>query len=152
MNSNESNNIDGLKVYVTPGCLGCRLAMAFFDRHCITYTKKDILKEKLLTEEIMDILSLSENGFDDILSTRSKEHQQKRRHIGQYTINEMIDFIILYPQILSRPIIVQYHNARPRRLLIGYNSNDIEIFLRGLYDQKPKQPSIPSPHQSKSSL
>ncbi|MDR3163604.1 MAG: Spx/MgsR family RNA polymerase-binding regulatory protein [Mycoplasmataceae bacterium] len=137
--------MDGLKIYVTPGCLGCRLAMAFFDRHCISYIKKNILKEKLKPEEIMDILSLSENGFDDILSTRSKEHQQKRRQINNYTIGEMIELIILYPQILSRPIIIQYHNSRPQRLLIGYNSNDIEIFLRGLYDQKPKQATIPSP-------
>ncbi|MDR0825885.1 MAG: hypothetical protein LBM72_01315, partial [Mycoplasmataceae bacterium] len=44
--------------------------------------------------------------------------------------NEIIKLIITYPEILSRPIIIQYVNDKPYRLLIGYNNHDIEIFLR----------------------
>lgn len=120
-----------IKIYTSPGCLGCRQAKKFFNDNHLDYIEKDFTKEKLNKEELLDILSLSENGFADILSIRSKQYQKIKKHIDDYKTNQLIDLIVKYPEILSRPIIIQYKsNNTPIRLLIGYNSNDIEFFLR----------------------
>jgi regulatory protein spx len=125
-----------IKIYVSPACLGCRQAIAFFRKNGIKYTEKDFTKLKLTRQELTDILSISENGFDDILSIRSNTYKRHKEDLDEYTINQIIDLIIRYPEILSRPIIIQYKNNIPFRLLIGYNSNDIEIFLRDIHERE----------------
>jgi len=119
-----------IKMYVTNGCLGCRQAKKFFEQNNLEYIEKDVTKEKLTRQELVDILSLTENGFADILSIRSKVYQQIKDEVDELKTNDAIEKIIENPEILSRPIIIQYINNFPLRLLIGYNASDIEIFLR----------------------
>lgn len=120
-----------IKVFITGGCLGCRKTINFFKEHKIEFVKKDFSKTKLTPNELLDILSLSNDGFNDILSIRSKEYQTKKTQINDLKLKQMIELIISNPMILSRPIIIQYDEKKePFRLLVGYNSEDLEIFLR----------------------
>ncbi|MDR0826198.1 MAG: transcriptional regulator Spx, partial [Mycoplasmataceae bacterium] len=57
-----------IKIYTSPACLGCRKAIEFFKKNNLEYREKDFTKYALSKQELLDILSLSENGFDDILS------------------------------------------------------------------------------------
>jgi hypothetical protein len=43
---------------------------------------------------------------------------------------DAVNFVINNQQVLHRPIIIQYYNDKPLRLLIGYNANDITVLLR----------------------
>ncbi len=129
-----------IKVYISPGCLGCRQVVKFFEKHNIKYIKKDFTKTKLTKKEVFDILSLTSNGFNDILSSRSIEYKKRKNKLSDLKINEMIDLIIKYPQIMSRPICIQYLNNEPFRALIGYDADDIEIFLRKDKEKIVKKP------------
>ena len=82
--------------------------------HNAGYTKEDIFK----------MLANSENGFDDIISTRSKVFKEKQLEPDNMTIQELVDFIIENPSVLKRPIIINENE-----LQVGYNNEDITIFL-----------------------
>ena len=61
-----------IKIYTTPSCSSCRKAKQFFKDENIPYTEKNIFVTDLSDEELRDILSKSENGTEDIISTKSK--------------------------------------------------------------------------------
>ena len=64
------------------------------------------------------------NGFEDIISTRSKAFKENNLNADDMTINELLDFIVENPSVLRRPIIVDKH-----RLQVGYNDEEIRCFL-----------------------
>jgi regulatory protein spx len=102
----------------------------FLKEHNIPYKFKNLVNEQLTKEEIEDILSLTNNGFDDLVSTKTSAYKNLNLNFGETLFNDAIKIIVDHPEILHRPIALQYFNDKPLRLLIGYNSSDILIFLR----------------------
>ena len=113
-----------IQIYTTPSCASCRKAKKWFDQYHIPYSEKNIFSIKLSKEDILKMLANSENGFDDIISTRSKVFKEKKLDPDSMTMNELINFIIEYPSVLKRPIIINENE-----LQVGYNNEDITIFL-----------------------
>ena len=70
------------------------------------------------------MLANSENGFDDIISTRSKVFKEKKLDPDSMSVGALIDFIIENPSVLKRPIIIN-----ESELQVGYNNEDITIFF-----------------------
>ncbi|MDR0985672.1 MAG: Spx/MgsR family RNA polymerase-binding regulatory protein [Mycoplasmataceae bacterium] len=118
-----------IKLFISNACLGCKKVDEYFKKNNIQFITKDFTKTPLDKQELLDILSLTENGFEDILSVRSKTYKKYQNQINEMPIKEVINLILEKPEILSRPIILQYENDKPYRLLVGYNSEDIQIFL-----------------------
>ena len=96
----------------------------WFDQYKIPYSEKNIFSIKLSKEDIYKMLANSENGFDDIISTRSKVFKEKHLEPESMTIQELVNFIIENPSVLKRPIIINENE-----LQVGYNNEDITIFL-----------------------
>lgn len=113
-----------IQIYTTPSCASCRKAKKWFDQYKIPYSEKNIFSIKLSKEDIFKMLANSENGFDDIISTRSKVFKEKQLEPDSMTIQELVDFIIENPSVLKRPIIINENE-----LQVGYNNEDITIFL-----------------------
>ena len=113
-----------IQIYTTPSCASCRKAKKWFDQYNIPYSEKNIFSIKLSKEDIFRMLANSENGFDDIISTRSKVFKEKQLEPDSMTIQELVDFIIENPSVLKRPIIINENE-----LQVGYNNEDITIFL-----------------------
>ncbi|MDD3171108.1 MAG: Spx/MgsR family RNA polymerase-binding regulatory protein [Bacilli bacterium] len=113
-----------LKVYTSPSCASCRKVKKYFKDYNIQYIEKNILNTKLTREDILKIVMRSENGFDDIISTRSKVFREKNLQVDNMKIGELVDFIIENPNILRRPIIVADNEIQ-----VGYNDDDITLFL-----------------------
>ncbi len=113
-----------IQIYTTPSCASCRKAKKWFDQFNIPYYEKNIFSIKLSKDDIYKMLANSENGFDDIISTRSKVFKEKKLDPDHMKVSEMIDFIIQYPSVLKRPIIIN-----ETELQVGYNNEDITIFL-----------------------
>jgi regulatory protein spx len=102
----------------------------FLKEHNIPYVFKNLVNEKMTKEEIEDILSLTNNGFDDLVSTKTSSYKKLNIKFDEILFNDAIQLIIDHPEILHRPITVQYLEDKPLRLLIGYNNSDILILLR----------------------
>lgn len=113
-----------IKIYTSPSCLGCRKVKKYFKEHNITYEEKSIINNKLKREDIYKMLVHSENGFEDIISTRSKVFKENNIDLDDLNLNQLIDFIIEHPTVLKRPIILNDYE-----LQVGYNVDDITLFL-----------------------
>jgi|SRR5690554_4244788 len=113
-----------IKLYTSPSCLSCRKVKRYFDKYNIEYTEKNILHNRLTSDDIFSMLVNSENGFEDIISSRSKVYKETDVDFDSMTIHELVDFIIDNPTVLKRPIIVT-----DMELQVGYNNDDITLFL-----------------------
>jgi len=113
-----------IKIYTSPSCSSCRKAKDFFKKEEIPYQEKNIFVATLNDDELKDMLTKSENGTEDIISTRSKIIKEKNVDVESMTIKELIAFIRENPSVLKRPIMVD-----DRKIQVGYNPEEIRVFI-----------------------
>ena len=113
-----------IKIYTAPSCSSCRKAKDFFKKEEIPYQEKNIFVATLNDDELKDMLTKSENGTEDIISTRSKIIKEKNVDVNSMTIKELISFIRENPSVLKRPIMVD-----DRKIQVGYNPEEIRVFI-----------------------
>ncbi len=113
-----------IKIYTSPSCSSCRKVKQWFDEQKIPYEEHNIFSSSLSEAELKEILYKSENGTDDIISTRSKVIKEKEIDINSLTMSEVVKFIKENPSVLKRPIMVDKH-----RIQVGYNSEEIMTFI-----------------------
>ena len=113
-----------IQLYTAPSCLSCRKVKKYFKDNNINFIEKNILNTRLHRDDILRMLISSENGFEDIISTRSKIFKDQGLNIDDMSTNALMEFIVKNPTVLKRPIIVS-----DLELQVGYNEEDITIFL-----------------------
>ena len=113
-----------IKIYTSPSCSSCRKVKKWFENQKIPFEEHNIFAAILDEKEIKDILFKSENGFDDIISSRSKIVKEKNINFESMTVKELITFVRENPSVLKRPIMVD-----DRRIQVGYNEEEIRIFI-----------------------
>ena len=113
-----------IKIYTSPSCSSCRKVKQWFDEQNIPYEEHNIFAAALNEKELKEMLYKSENGTEDIISTRSKIIRDKKIDLNKMSINEIIAFIKENPSVLKRPIMVD-----SRRIQVGYNSEEIMTFI-----------------------
>lgn len=114
-----------LNLYTSPSCTSCRKAKAWLKEHDISFKERNIFANPLNKEEIMQVLRMTENGTEEIISTRSRTFQNLKINLDDLSIDQLIDLVEKNPSLLRRPIIMD-----DRRLQVGYNDEDeIRRFL-----------------------
>ncbi|QQK81222.1 transcriptional regulator Spx [Salicibibacter cibi] len=113
-----------ITLYTTSSCTSCRKAKTWLQEHDIPFRERNLFSETITADEIKSILSLTEDGTDEIISKRSKQFQNSDVNIEQLPISDLFRFIQENPGILKRPIIVD-----EKRLQVGYNEDEIRMFL-----------------------
>lgn len=113
-----------IKLYVSPSCTSCRKAKAWLEEQNLEFEEKNIFHEPLSKDEIKDILSLTEEGTEEIISYRSQAYQSLDVDIEDLSMNELLNLFKDQPSLIRRPIIMD-----DRRLQIGYNEEEIRCFL-----------------------
>ena len=108
----------------SPSCTSCRKAKAWLEENDITYNERNIFSEPLTIGEIKSILRMTEDGTEEIISTRSKVFQELNVELDELPLNKMFDLIQDNPGLLRRPIMVD-----EKRLQVGYNEDEIRRFL-----------------------
>lgn len=111
-------------LFTSPSCTSCRKAKAWLQEHDIPYTERNIFSENLSIDEIKAILRMTEDGTDEIISTRSKTFQKLNVDIDSLPLQELYQIIQDNPGLLRRPIILD-----EKRLQVGYNEDEIRRFL-----------------------
>ena len=84
----------------------------------------------MTSDDLKAILSKTENGTEDIISTRSKVFQKLNVDVDDLTINQLLVLISEHPSLLRRPIIMD-----DKRMQIGFNEDEIRAFLPRSYRQ-----------------
>lgn len=111
-------------LFTSPSCTSCRKAKAWLEEHQIEYVERNIFAEPLSIAEIKEILRMTEDGTDEIISTRSKIFQQLDVNLDTLPLQELYKLISENPGLLRRPIIMD-----EKRLQVGYNEDEIRRFL-----------------------
>jgi len=111
-------------LYTSPSCTSCRKAKAWLEEHEIPFRERNIFLEPLSIDEIKGILRMTEDGTDEIISTRSKVFQKLDVNIEQLPMQDLFGLIQKNPGLLRRPIIID-----EKRLQVGYNEDEIRRFL-----------------------
>ncbi|MDR0199926.1 MAG: transcriptional regulator Spx [Streptococcaceae bacterium] len=119
-----------VELFLSPSCTSCRKARAWLSAHHVEYREHNIMTQPLKTEEVRQILSKTENGTEDIISMRSKIFQKLNLDVDSLTVNQLIKLIAEEPSLLRRPIIMD-----DKRLQVGFNEEDIRVFLPRQYRQ-----------------
>lgn len=111
-------------LYTSPSCTSCRKARMWLEDQGITYKERNIFSEPLTLDEIKGILRMTEDGTDEIISTRSKIFQKLNIDLDSLPLQHLYDLIQKNPGLLRRPIILD-----EKRLQVGYNEDEIRRFL-----------------------
>ncbi len=111
-------------LFTSPSCTSCRKAKAWLEEHEISYKERNIFTEPLTLEEAKQILRMTENGTDEIISTRSKIFQELDIDLETMPLQDLFKLISENPGLLRRPIIID-----EKRLQVGYNEDEIRRFL-----------------------
>lgn len=127
-----------ITLFLSPSCTSCRKARAWLTKHDVEFQEHNIITNPLTTEELMAILSFTENGTEDIISTRSKVFQKLNIDVDELSISQLIALIAENPSLLRRPIIMD-----KKRMQIGFNEDEIRAFLsRDYRKQELRQATI----------
>ena len=111
-------------LYSSPGCASCRKAKQWLKERNLEYVEKNIFSTILKEKEIKYLLSRSENGTEDLVSTRSKAFQKLDRNLDEFSLKELVEFIQANPSVMKRPIIINEDN-----FLVGYDDDEITAFV-----------------------
>jgi len=122
-------------LFTSPSCTSCRKAKAWLIENEIDFVERNIFSEALTTDEIKDILSITEHGTEDIISFRSKTFQKLNLDIESMSIQELYKVIQDNPGMLRRPIIVDDKRLQMERNLIGVIQFEFEQGMSTSIDQ-----------------
>lgn len=111
-------------LYSSPSCTSCRKAKQWLVDHNLPFIERNLNKEPLRAEDVKAMLRLTEDGTEELISTRSKIFSELTIDLDDMSINKLIDLIVMYPSLLKRPIILD-----DQRMQIGYNDDEIRRFL-----------------------
>jgi len=113
-----------IRLYTTNSCTSCRKAKKWLIDHHIPFEEKNFGVSPITTNELKDILLLTEEGTEDIISVRSKVFKKIEKDINELSLNELLHLIEEHPGLLRRPIMID-----EKRLQIGFNEDEIRCFL-----------------------
>lgn len=118
-----------ITLYYDVGNASCIQAMKWFKEYNIKINTKRI--EQMSSNELIYILSLTENGFSDILKCPTRAGQKvlnQIKNIEDSTFNSSINYILNNTNLLKGPIIIDNN-----KLVIGYKAENMRIFLPSKY-------------------
>lgn len=113
-----------IKIYTSSSCSSCRKVKKWFEEQNIPFVEKSIFSPSLNVKDLKEMVSKSENGTDDIISSRSKIIRSSHVNIDEMKFPEFFEFVKNNPSVLKRPIIVD-----DRKIQVGYNADEITAFI-----------------------
>lgn len=112
------------KVFTTTSNTSCRKAIDWLDEYEIPYEEKNLSKTPITVEEIQEILSLTNEGTEEIISKKTRVIKKLKVDIDTLSLPQLYEVIMNNPGMLHLPII---HDGR--KLQVGYNDEEIRRFL-----------------------
>ena len=113
-----------IKIYTISSCTSCKKAKTWLNKHQLPYKEQNLGKEPLTKEEILTILSKTENGVESNIKKKNRYAKALNCDIDELSVSEVIDLIQENPRILKSPILID-----DKRLQVGYKEDDIRAFL-----------------------
>lgn len=113
-----------LKLFTSPSCTSCRKARAWLIEHDIGFEERNMMSQPLTIEELRAVLSMTENGTEELISTRSKAYASLKIDLNDLTLHKLLELLASNPALVRRPLLID-----KMHLQIGYNEDEIRCFL-----------------------
>ncbi|MDX1596651.1 MAG: ArsC/Spx/MgsR family protein [Nitrosopumilaceae archaeon] len=111
-----------MKVFHKSTCITCKRAISEIQRMKKDVETRDFFKEPLTEQELKKIIKLSGKKPKELLRKRDKMYKELKFESKQHTDNQIIKYMIKYPGLIQRPIIIMGN-----KILIGkISSKDIK--------------------------
>ncbi|QRG65788.1 Spx/MgsR family RNA polymerase-binding regulatory protein [Brevibacillus choshinensis] len=120
----ERTHTGKLTFFTYPSCTSCRKAKAWLAENGVNYEERHLFKNPPTAEELLDIIKMTSNGLDEILSTRSQRFKNLDVDINDMSVKELLEMLSEEPQLLKRPILTDGEN-----LIVGFNSSAMKNLL-----------------------
>src|SRR5699024_11451227 len=95
-----------IKFYTISSCTSCKKAKASLNAHQLPYKEQNLGKEPLTREEILAILTKTENGIESIVSSKNSYAKALDCNLDELSLSEVIDLIQEKPSILKSSIMI----------------------------------------------
>ena len=123
-----------IKIYTVAYSSSCEKAKAWLQEHNLEFEEISLTKSELTDSEILHLLSLTEDGTEEIISKRGKAFKKLNVDLDDLSMSRLIEVIEKNRTLLRRPLIVD-----DKRLQVGYNEDDIRKFLPVLSERSPSR-------------
>ncbi|MGD8190002.1 Spx/MgsR family RNA polymerase-binding regulatory protein [Brevibacillus ginsengisoli] len=110
--------------FTYPSCTSCRKAKAWLAENGVKYVERHLFKNPPSAEELLEIIKMTTNGMDEILSTRSQKFKNLDVEIEDMTVSELLEMLSEDPRLLKRPILTDGENV-----IIGFNQSAMKNLL-----------------------
>lgn len=118
-----------IEVYYLSNTNSGRTAMKWLEKHNLEFVDRKITKKNPIEEhEIKKMLAHAENGFDDLINTRTTKFKQLKLNENECSTDDLITVLIDNPSLIRLPIIID-----EKKLVIGFNEREIRCFLSKQY-------------------
>jgi len=119
--------MDPIAFYTYPSCTSCRKTKKWLKTNKVAFTERHIFRETPTYEELLHLLSMTTEGLDELLATRSQSFKNLTQDVEELPLSEVVKLIIQDPKLLKRPILTD-----GKKLIVGYNPEG----LRSLSNKK----------------
>jgi regulatory protein spx len=113
--------VNNLTFFTYPSCTSCRKAKKWLTSHSVDFDERHLFRETPTHKELMDLLSLTTDGLDEILATRSQTFKDLGKDVNDLPLSEVIKLIIDEPKLLRRPLLTD-----GKKLVVGYNPEGLQ--------------------------
>ncbi|NQD67710.1 transcriptional regulator Spx [Bacillus haikouensis] len=113
-----------LMFYSYPSCTSCRKAKKWLNANSIDFNERHLFRETPTHKELVQLLSLTTEGLDEILATRSQTFKKLGKDINDLPLSAVIELIVQEPKLLRRPLITD----GKKLVVVGYNPDAMKGF------------------------
>jgi regulatory protein spx len=107
--------------YTYPSCTSCRKAKKWLNANSIDFDERHLFRDTPTHEELVQLLSLTTEGLDEILATRSGSFKKLGKNVNDLPLSAVIELIVQEPKLLRRPLVTDGN-----KLVVGYNPDGLK--------------------------
>lgn len=101
-----------IKIYTIPGCSSSLKAKEWLRNHDLQFEEFNLITHKIARDEIITLLSLTENGVLDIISQRSQTYQSFKNTFEDLPLKTLISILKENRSLLRRPSLLMKKTFR----------------------------------------
>lgn len=113
--------MNDLIFFTYPSCTSCRKTKKWLTANAVAYEERHLFKETPTSEELKVLLSLTTEGLDELLATRSRVYKSLNQDVNELTLSQVINMLVEEPRLLKRPIVTD-----GKKLVVGYNPDALK--------------------------
>jgi regulatory protein spx len=111
--------------FTYPSCTSCRKTKKWLQTNHIHFEERHLFRQSPTSEEIYLLLTLTTDGLDELLATRSQSYKDLNVNVDDLPLSEVVELIANNPKLLRRPIMTD-----GKQLIVGYQPEYLKSFNR----------------------